>query len=232
MRHCPHGGDWSELAESLMEKPGTQDFSLHFWRLSGSMNRVEECMGQDPRILRGRFFARLRISWMRRFNKTRRMKLRILMLDYTSLTCASWACKSSSCLVSGLYLDFWQGGRSACSSWLTLGTGVEFLDMLFADPGHVFPGSEDLEIHPSETHGSWRLDGLSSSNSEAGWTLVLEPGGCRTRRSCGNPEVLLLIRRSYLDPEVMWEPGGSPFDPEIVTGPGGNVGTQKFFFRS
>ncbi|KAF3562474.1 hypothetical protein DY000_02014383 [Brassica cretica] len=94
MRHCPHGGDWSELAESLMEKPGTQDFSLHFWRLSGSMNRVEECMGQDPRILRGRFFARLRISWMRRFNKTRRMKLRILMLDYTSLTCASWACKS------------------------------------------------------------------------------------------------------------------------------------------
>ena len=23
----------------------------------------------------------------------------------------------ASCLISGLYLDFWQGGRSACSSW-------------------------------------------------------------------------------------------------------------------
>ncbi|KAF2583061.1 hypothetical protein F2Q68_00005397 [Brassica cretica] len=118
MRRCPHGGDWSELAESLMEKPGRQDSSLHFWRLSGSMNRVEECMGQDPRILRGRILARLRIRGMRRFNKTRRPKMRILMLDYNSLAYASLACKSSvtSCLVSGLYLDFWQGGRSACSS--------------------------------------------------------------------------------------------------------------------
>ncbi|KAF2616532.1 hypothetical protein F2Q68_00040010 [Brassica cretica] len=29
------------------------------------MNRVEECMGQDPRILRGRILARLRIKGMR-----------------------------------------------------------------------------------------------------------------------------------------------------------------------
>ncbi|KAF3507392.1 hypothetical protein F2Q69_00006511 [Brassica cretica] len=43
MRRCPHGGDWSELA----------DFSLHFLRLSSSMNRVEECMGQDPGIWEG-----------------------------------------------------------------------------------------------------------------------------------------------------------------------------------
>ncbi|KAF3551727.1 hypothetical protein DY000_02006728 [Brassica cretica] len=66
-----------------------QDFSLHFLRLSGSMNRMEECMGQDPGILRGRILARLRIRGMRRFNKTRRPKLRILMLDPAGLACAS-----------------------------------------------------------------------------------------------------------------------------------------------
>ncbi|KAL0745976.1 hypothetical protein Bca101_101508 [Brassica carinata] len=65
------------------------DFSLHFLRLYGSTNRVDECMGQDPRILRGRILARLRIRGMRRFNKTRRTKLRILMLDSTGLACAS-----------------------------------------------------------------------------------------------------------------------------------------------
>ncbi|KAF3544764.1 hypothetical protein DY000_02006204 [Brassica cretica] len=52
------------------------------------------------------------------------------------------------------------------------------------DLGHVFSESEDLEIHPSETHGSWvrffinrRSYGLSSRNLETGWTFVLEPGG-------------------------------------------------------
>ncbi|WZZ71060.1 hypothetical protein YC2023_082430 [Brassica napus] len=49
------------------------------------MNRVEEYMGQDPRILRGRILARLRIRGMRRFNKTPKPKLRILMLDSTGL---------------------------------------------------------------------------------------------------------------------------------------------------
>ncbi|KAF3520816.1 hypothetical protein DY000_02060390 [Brassica cretica] len=70
------------------------DFSLHFLRLSGSMNRVEEYMGQDPRILRGRILARLGIRGMRRFNKIWRPKLRILMLDPVGLACASRACKS------------------------------------------------------------------------------------------------------------------------------------------
>ncbi|KAF3568951.1 hypothetical protein DY000_02016279 [Brassica cretica] len=46
------------------------------------------------RILRGRILARLGIRGMRRFNKTRRTKLRILMLDSAGLACASWACKS------------------------------------------------------------------------------------------------------------------------------------------
>ncbi|KAF2600089.1 hypothetical protein F2Q68_00010311 [Brassica cretica] len=27
MRRCPHGGNWSELAASQMEKPGTSSFS-------------------------------------------------------------------------------------------------------------------------------------------------------------------------------------------------------------
>ncbi|KAF3514258.1 hypothetical protein F2Q69_00005854 [Brassica cretica] len=57
--------------------------------VAGSMNRVEECMGQDPGILRGRILARLRIRGMRRFNKTRRTKLRILMLDSAGRACAS-----------------------------------------------------------------------------------------------------------------------------------------------
>ncbi|WZZ44739.1 LOW QUALITY PROTEIN: hypothetical protein YC2023_040998 [Brassica napus] len=60
-----------------------------FLGLSGSMNRVEECMGQDLGILRGRILARLRIRGMRRFNKTRRPKLRILMLDPAGFACAS-----------------------------------------------------------------------------------------------------------------------------------------------
>ncbi|KAF2535233.1 hypothetical protein F2Q68_00021231 [Brassica cretica] len=43
------------------------------------------------RILRGRILARLGIRGMRRFNKTRSPKLRILMLDSAGLACASWA---------------------------------------------------------------------------------------------------------------------------------------------
>ncbi|KAF2577195.1 hypothetical protein F2Q68_00004635 [Brassica cretica] len=65
------------------------DFSFHFLRFSGSMNLVEECMGQDPGILRGRILARLRIRGMRRFNTTQRPKLRILMLDPVGLSSAS-----------------------------------------------------------------------------------------------------------------------------------------------
>ncbi|KAH0903344.1 hypothetical protein HID58_042847, partial [Brassica napus] len=46
-------------------------------------------MTLDPGILRGRILARLRIRGMRRFNKTQRPKLRILMLDPAGLACAS-----------------------------------------------------------------------------------------------------------------------------------------------
>ncbi|KAF3595631.1 hypothetical protein DY000_02021829 [Brassica cretica] len=44
-------------------------------------------MGQDLGILRGRILARQRIRGMRKFNKTRRLKLRILMLDPAGLAC-------------------------------------------------------------------------------------------------------------------------------------------------
>ncbi|KAH0879610.1 LOW QUALITY PROTEIN: hypothetical protein HID58_067004, partial [Brassica napus] len=223
MRRCPHGGDWSELAangesgnvcikgDAFSHTPNTcaaSDFSLHFLRLSSSMNRVEECMGQDPRILRGRILARLRITGMRSFNKTRRPKLRILMLDSAGLACASWACIScnglsfrSSCrmfvLVPGDNLvDSWYRSRSLGHvgynrCWDDLASCFHetrrALGMLF----------QNLKIHPSETHGSWmrffinwRLYGLSSGNPEAGWTFVKELGGWmdyrpRTRRLDG-----------------------------------------------
>ncbi|WZZ70114.1 hypothetical protein YC2023_081484 [Brassica napus] len=55
-------------------------------------------MGQDPGILRGRILARLRIRRTKRLNKTRRPKLRILMLDSTGLACASRACKGCNAL--------------------------------------------------------------------------------------------------------------------------------------
>ncbi|KAF2586524.1 hypothetical protein F2Q70_00036198 [Brassica cretica] len=217
MRRCPHGGDWSELAESLMEKPGRQDSSLHFWRLSGSMNRVEECMGQDPRILRGRILARLRIRGMRRFNKTRRPKMRILMLDYNSLAYASLACKSCN------------GLSFSCNFLPRLGIATRNSRMVLCrafleDPGHVFPESEDLEIHPSETHDSWvrffinrRLCGLSSRNPEAGWTFVLEPRGWMDSRPGTRKAGWSLVM----------EPGGCRVNPFFR--PGGRPLSMSFF---
>ncbi|KAH0942716.1 LOW QUALITY PROTEIN: hypothetical protein HID58_002353, partial [Brassica napus] len=138
------------------------DFSLRFLRLSGSTKRVEECMGQDPGILRGRILARLRTMGMSRFSKSRRPKLRILMLDSTGLACASRASKGSvaSYLVSGSYFDFWQRGHSAWNP---------------EDPRHALPKSGGLEIHLSIDR---RLYRLSSCNLEAGWTLIKEPVAC------------------------------------------------------
>ncbi|WZZ60557.1 hypothetical protein YC2023_060664 [Brassica napus] len=129
---CP--GEWTKIFDPMQTRDETlppwwglvgvgrkldgesgNDFSLHFLRLSSSMNRVEECMGQDPRILRGRILARLRITGMRSFNKTQRPKLRILMLDSAGLACASWAWGTFSMfvLVPGDNLvDSWYRSRS------------------------------------------------------------------------------------------------------------------------
>ncbi|KAF3530076.1 hypothetical protein DY000_02040900 [Brassica cretica] len=54
-----------------------------------SAHTPDACASPDPRILRGRILARLRIKGMRRFNKTRRPKLGILMFVSTSRACAS-----------------------------------------------------------------------------------------------------------------------------------------------
>ncbi|KAH0928976.1 LOW QUALITY PROTEIN: hypothetical protein HID58_014703 [Brassica napus] len=169
-------------------------------RLSGSTNRLEECMGQYPGILRGRIVARLRMRRTKRLNKTRRRKLRILMLDSTGLACASRACKGcnglsggspcrcsfsvdvvavASCLVSGSYLDFWQRGHSAYLLDMLIARAVVSMpnkeDGNIDDPRHALPKSGGLEIHLSETY---RLYGLSSKNPEAEWTLVKEPVAC------------------------------------------------------
>ncbi|KAL0742446.1 hypothetical protein Bca4012_083959 [Brassica carinata] len=47
-------------------KQSLQDSTLHFLRLSGFMNHVEECMGQNPGIFRWRILARLGIKGTRR----------------------------------------------------------------------------------------------------------------------------------------------------------------------
>ncbi|WZZ51105.1 hypothetical protein YC2023_051212 [Brassica napus] len=83
------------------------------------------------------------------------------------------------------------------------------------DPGYIFPESEDLEIHPSESHVLWmlffingRLYGFSSRNPEAGWTFVLEPVGWTDFR----PGTWRLDGLSSWNPEAGWtcvlEPGG------------------------
>ncbi|KAH0917432.1 LOW QUALITY PROTEIN: hypothetical protein HID58_025092, partial [Brassica napus] len=166
--------------------------------LSGSTNRVEECMGQYPGILRGRILARLRIRRTKRLNKTRRPKLRILMLDSTGLAFVA------SCLVSGSYLDFWQRGHSAYNlvdSWyrsrspghpLILGhcqlcsTAICPSEVshhqCWDDLASCFHGtqrilgmlSQNLEVRGCDR----RLYRLSSRNPEAGWTLVKEPVAC------------------------------------------------------
>ncbi|KAH0884126.1 LOW QUALITY PROTEIN: hypothetical protein HID58_060222 [Brassica napus] len=196
MRHCPYGGDLPE-----------PDFSLRFLRLSGSTNRVEECMGQNPGIQRGRILARLRTRGMSRFCKTRRPKLRILMLDSTG-PCVFLSSSRVSGPVSLLrlaYLMLLEGtfsmfvlvpGDNLVDSW----SRSRFL-------GHVVCG-EHTAICPSEVshHQCWddlascfhgtqtilgilsqnlevrgcdrRLYRLSSRNPEAGWTLVKEPVAC------------------------------------------------------
>ncbi|KAF3532921.1 hypothetical protein DY000_02040898 [Brassica cretica] len=97
--------------------------------------------------------------------------------------------------------------------------------MLLEDPGHVFLESEDLEIHPSETHGSWvrffinrRLYGVSSRNLKTGWTFVLEPEGWMDYR----PRTRRLDGHSSRNPEAKWtlvlEPVGCRVNPFFKPG--------------
>ncbi|KAH0858733.1 LOW QUALITY PROTEIN: hypothetical protein HID58_086994, partial [Brassica napus] len=110
---CPHGGDRPELAETgnidikgdaSNHTPGACAASVAILGLSSGRTLMfhESCGGvYYPGILRGRILARLRIKRTKRLNKTRRLKLRILMLDSTGLACASRACKGCNGLSGG-----------------------------------------------------------------------------------------------------------------------------------
>ncbi|KAF3511678.1 hypothetical protein F2Q69_00005875 [Brassica cretica] len=195
---CP--GEWTKIFDPIQTRDETfppwwglvgvgrkldgeagNDFSLPFLRLSSSMNHVEECMGPDPGILRGRILARLRIRGMRRFNKTRRPKLRTLMLDSAGIACASWACISCN----------EHSFMSSCR-----GTFSMFL---------LVPGDNLVDYGYRRNQ---RLDGLLSWNPEAGWTIVLEPGGWLDYR----PGTRRLVGLSSWNPEAGWtivlQPGG------------------------
>ncbi|KAH0903147.1 LOW QUALITY PROTEIN: hypothetical protein HID58_042650, partial [Brassica napus] len=217
MRHCPYGGDLPELAESLMKKPRMPckpDFSLRFLRLSGSTNRVEECMGHDPRILRGRILARLRTRGMSR------PKLRILMLDSTGLACSSRArkgcnglsggslCRFPCCLLTSSQdctLTFGRGDVQHISWTCCLRRAV--VSMPNKEGGNIWlnsaidswPLSTITAICPSEVshhqcwddlascfHGTQRILGMLSQN--------LEVRGCDRR----------LYRLSSRNPEAGW----------------------------
>ncbi|KAH0884080.1 LOW QUALITY PROTEIN: hypothetical protein HID58_060176 [Brassica napus] len=168
--------------------------------LSGSTNRVEECMGQYLGILRGRILARLRIRRTKRLNKTRRPKLRILMLDSTGLACASRACKGCNGLSEG----------SPCRSPCCLLTSSQDCTLTFGGTFNMFvlvPGDNLVDSwYRSRSLGLvveryillkveryillkpigsgtcfflyWRLYRFSSRNPEAGWTVVKESVGC------------------------------------------------------
>ncbi|KAF3557211.1 hypothetical protein F2Q69_00014511 [Brassica cretica] len=115
------------------------------------------------------------------------------------------------------------------------------------DHGHVFPESEDLEIHTSETHGSWvrfyinrRLYGLSSRyleigwtsswNPEAGWNLVLEPGGWMDSRpgtwGCRVNPFFKPVDRYHIPPPFVSGPE-AVYNLEVFYEPGGHFWTRR-----
>ncbi|KAF3557390.1 hypothetical protein F2Q69_00013785 [Brassica cretica] len=205
------------------------DFSLRFLRLSGSTNRVEECMGQDPGIQRGRILARLRTRGMSRFCKTRRPKLRILMLDSTG-PCVFL---SSSCsflrrprIVRGCDRRLYRlSSRNPEAGWTLVKEPVACMDL---SPGTLrsLLGTRRFNGRILGSNGTVVL----LQNPE----MLLGPEGrfwspeaaldreiaFRTRRLSEDPEVnaepggCFLSRRSFGNPEV-------PSDPEVVVGPEG-----------
>ncbi|KAF3602409.1 hypothetical protein F2Q69_00036371 [Brassica cretica] len=115
------------------------------------------------------------------------------------------------------------------------------------DHGHVFPESEDLKIHTSETHGSWvpffinrRLYGLSSRNleigwtlswnPEAGWNLVLEPGGWMDSRpgtwGCRVNPFFKPVDRYHIPPPFVSGPE-AVYNLEVFYEPGGHFWTRR-----
>ncbi|KAF3579282.1 hypothetical protein DY000_02030970 [Brassica cretica] len=107
-------GEWAVILDSIQTRGLDQDETLPPWwglfgvgrKFDGEVGSVcikgdasshtpNACaapvaiLGLSSGNLRGRVLARLRIRGMRRFNKTRRPKLRILMLDPAGIACAS-----------------------------------------------------------------------------------------------------------------------------------------------
>ncbi|KAF3540496.1 hypothetical protein F2Q69_00023081 [Brassica cretica] len=101
-------GEWAVILDSIQTRGLDQDETLPPWwvlvgvgrKSDGEAGNVcikgdaaaytpEACAAPVPGILRGRILGRLRIRGMRMFNKTRKPKLKILMLDPDGLACAS-----------------------------------------------------------------------------------------------------------------------------------------------
>ncbi|KAH0859655.1 LOW QUALITY PROTEIN: hypothetical protein HID58_087916 [Brassica napus] len=201
MRCCPHGGDRPKLSETgnigikgdaSDHTPGACAASLYSASaqagLSDSTNRVEECMGQYPAILRGRILATLRIRRTKRLNMTPRPKLRILMLDFTGLACASRACKGfgASCLVSRSYLDFWVEGTF---SMFVLVPGDNLVDSWYRSRSPTAICPSEVSHHQcwddlaSCFQGTQRILGMLAQNLEVLRYIFLkpivrEPDGC------------------------------------------------------
>ncbi|WZY77440.1 hypothetical protein YC2023_023824 [Brassica napus] len=142
-----------------------------------------------PGILRGRILARLRIRRTKRLNKTRRPKLKILMLDSTGLACASRACKGCNGLSGGspcrspcgtFSMFVLMPGDNLVDSWCrSRSLGVFYFNL----PPAVSHNQlwDNLALC---SHGIRGILGMLSQNlkvernPEAGWIVVKESAGC------------------------------------------------------
>ncbi|KAG5400039.1 hypothetical protein IGI04_014646 [Brassica rapa subsp. trilocularis] len=189
------------------------DFSFLFLRISGSTNRVEECMGQDPGILRARILARLRIRRMSRVTKTRRPKLRILMLDSTGLACSSRARKGSvaSCVVPGLNLE---------AGWTLVKQPVACMDLgpgtlrLFGAVSSFASSRYSLGSLKDGTR-CVRLLNLEFRDASHSTFRRQHPGIERNRGTASESKDVVGTRRSFL------ELGGCPRPKDCLLEPGG-----------
>ncbi|KAH0859617.1 LOW QUALITY PROTEIN: hypothetical protein HID58_087878, partial [Brassica napus] len=150
--------------------------------LCGSTNRVEECMGWYPEILRGRILARLRIRRTKRLNKTRRPKLRILMLDSTGLACASRACKDCNGLSGGSpYRSPSSLRRAYCNLPPEVSHNQCWDNLVLCSHGiRRILGmlSKNMKVERYILLKPIGSETFSSKNPEAGWTVVKESVGC------------------------------------------------------
>ncbi|KAG5393519.1 hypothetical protein IGI04_023482 [Brassica rapa subsp. trilocularis] len=204
------------------------DFSLLFLRISGSTNRVEECMGQDPEILRGRILARLRIRRMSRFSKTRRPKLRILMLDSTGLACSSRARKGCNglsggslcrfpCCVRGCDRRLYRlSSRNPEAGWTLGDLPIYLFDLKLSSSVSSFASSSYPLQSLKDGTRCVRLVNLEILGSYGTVVLLQNPemllgpeGHFWSPEAALDPEIAFRTRRLSEDAEVDGEPVGS-----------------------